>query len=131
MSENIGLMCIVLVFSALLEYLSVYSFGLYIYLINLEDSQKLLIFIKCIFNTIFIVLILCNSALHNSTFGNRFQNLEIPQKAQGVTLGVTGKSVTLFVRKLVQSLGFRNHTRGFFKSSEWERMSYSLNVCHG
>ena len=53
---------------------------------------------------------LCNSALHNSTFGNRFQNLEIPQKAQSVTLGVKGKSVTLFLGKLVQSLDFWNHT---------------------
>ena len=48
-------------------------------------------------------LILCNSALHNSTLDDRFLNLEIPQKAEGVTLGVTGKSVTFFVRKLVQN----------------------------
>ena len=83
---------------------------LYIYLVNLKGLQRLLIFIKYIFNTKFMGLILCNSALHYSTLGDRFLNLEIPQKAKGVTLGVTGKSVTFFVRKLVQSIDFRNHT---------------------
>jgi len=66
---------------------------------------------KMHFNINFIALILCDSSLHNSNLSDRFQNLEIPQKAPGVTLRVPGKSVTFFVRKLVQSIGFRNHTR--------------------
>ena len=109
MSENKCFTCILLVFSALLKYLTIYVFCLYIYLVNLKGLQRLLIFIKCIFNTKFMGLILCNFALHHSTLGDRFLNLEIPQKAEGVTLGITGKSVTFFVRKLVQSIGFRNH----------------------
>jgi len=54
--------------------------------------------------------ILCYSALRNSSLGGRFQNLEIAQKVESVTLGVTGKTVTFFGRKLVQSIGFRNDT---------------------
>ena len=116
MSENICFTCIVLVFSALLKYLSIFFFCLYIYLLNLKGLQRLLIFIKCIFNTRFMVLILCNPVLHNSTLSNRFLNLEFLQKAERVTLGVTAKSITFFFRKLVLSIGFRNHTKRYSKS---------------
>jgi len=64
-----------LVFSALLKYLTIYSFYLYIYLLNLKVLQRLLIFIKYIFNINFIALILCNSALHNSTLSDK--NLKV------------------------------------------------------
>ena len=109
MSENKYFTCKVLVFSALLKYLSIYFFYLYIYLLNLKGLQRLLIFIKCIFNTQFMALVLCNSVLHNSTLSDRFLNLEIPLKSKGVTHGITGRSVTFFVRKLVQSIAFQNH----------------------
>jgi len=48
---------------------------------------------------------------HRRNLGTvRFQNLEIAQKVESVTLGITGKTVTSFGRKLVQSIGFRNDT---------------------
>lgn len=60
--------------------------------------------IKYIFNTKFISLILCNTALYKPTFGYWFQSLEISQKAQCVILDVTGKSVIFFIRKLVNKM---------------------------